>query len=306
MLILSIGLDALASDDMSNFQISPRDQLHNPGKIYEEMMKFAPDGLKTSRSQRDINPFGFTLFNLSEILMRIPAFDSPANAMERFENLVSGTMGSFWDPENIPGIANLVPGDLLDALNAANPDGMGEEPERSGGGGGGGSDDGGDAFSGTWDIATRDGITPSTKPTGVNSRTKPVAVFGAQITRRVLGHNGTILGQQNRADKRSDHNTGHALDIMVSSGRATGKQKRMGDLIAAFFHHNRRALNVSYIIWYERIASSRDNWKWRYYERGRGQSVTWKHQDHPHISFTVGSPAPRNPKLTWPDGVPVP
>jgi len=126
---------------VSNFNISPREQLHNPGKVFEEMTKYAPDGLRTSRSERHVNPFNLTMFNLSEILMRVPVYDDPAKVIERFENLVSGTMGSFWDPDNIPGVAHLLPGDLLDGLNAANPDGMGEEPDSgsAGTGGGGGS-----------------------------------------------------------------------------------------------------------------------------------------------------------------------
>lgn len=279
---------------MSDFNISPRDQLRNPGKIFEEINKFNPNGLTTSRHKQGRNPMGLTMFNLSEILMRTPAYDSPENTLGRFESIITGVLGSFWDPENLPGLERLLPADLVDILDAANPDGFGSDGSEE-------DYSGGSDFN-LGQIDSRN-ITPSTKPLGVSSRTKPVARFGAQIAREMLGFGGTIGGYSYRGpNSTSDHQRGYALDLMVSSGKATGKQKQMGDLIAAFFIHNRAALRVKYVIWYESIWSDKQDWAERYYERGRGKGATWKHQDHPHISFRDG-PAPNNPDLEWPPGM---
>ena len=280
---------------MTDFNITARDQLTNPGKIFEEITKFTPGNLKTSRSGRSVSPFNFTTFNLSEILMRIPAFDSPENAMSLYEGIIAGTMGSFWDPDSMGGFGRLLPPDLVDMLEIANPDG-----ERvSDGGSGGGSFDGGGGAGSLIGRYSREGITPSTK--AVPSGVKPVTRFGSQVVREVLGFNGTIGGMR-QGPGTSDHITGHAIDVMVGYGNA--KQKEIGDMIADFFYHNRVALRVKYVIWYDRIASSRQNWAWRYYDARKAlgrTDITARHKDHPHISFNEG-PAPNNPRLEWPDG----
>lgn len=277
---------------MSDFNITAQDQLKNPGKIFEEITKFTPGGLKTSRSGRPVDPLSLTTFNLSEILMRVPAFDSPANALSLFEGVIAGTMGSFWDSESMGAFGRLLPNDLVEMLEIANPDGEritdGTGDANAGGGSG--------SLIGQY---SRGDITPSTKalPAGV----KPVTRFGAQVCREVLGFNGTIGGMR-EGPGTSDHITGYAIDVMVGYGKP--RQKEQGDMIADFFHYNHTALRVKYVIWYDRIASSKQNWAWRYYDAQKtlGRTdPTGRHLDHPHISFSQG-PAPSNPRLEWPDG----
>lgn len=277
----------------TNFNISVNDLSQNPEKIFQEINKSYPKGRVTSRSAQGRPPLQLTVFNLSEILMRIPAFDSPANALQRMEGLVTGVLGSFWDSDVMGGFADLLPEDMREILEAANPDGVDGFDST-------GAATGDNSGSINWGGFDRKGITPSKKslPSGV----KPVTRFGAQVCREILGFNGTIGGMR-KGPGTSDHITGHAIDVMVGYGKAS--QKQQGDMIAKFFYHNREALRVKYIIWYEEIASSRQNWKWRYYDAKKtlGRTdPTGKHLDHPHISFLQG-PAPSNPKLEWPDGV---
>lgn len=123
---------------MSDFNITARDQLNNPGKVFEEMTKFTPNNLRTSRSNRDVSPLNLTTFNLSEILMRIPAFDSPENALKLQEGLIAGVMSSFWDTESMGGFNRILPPDLVAMLEIANPDGdtgdgSGNQADGSGG-----------------------------------------------------------------------------------------------------------------------------------------------------------------------------
>jgi hypothetical protein len=277
----------------TNFNISAMDQFRHPEKIFEEINKNYPQGRMTSRSAQGRAPFQLSLFNLSEILMRIPAYDSPENALQRFEGLITGVLGSFWDSSLMEGLSSLLPSDLRAILETANPDGIA-------GIDGTGDATGDNSGSIDWRGFDRRGITPSKKP--LPAGVKPVTRFGAQVCREILGFNGTIGGMR-QGPGTSDHITGHAIDVMVGYGKA--RQKQEGDMIAQFFYHNREALRVKYVIWYDQIASSRQNWKWRYYDAKKtlGRTdPTGRHLDHPHISFLQG-PAPSKPKLEWPDGV---
>lgn len=273
----------------TNFNISVEDLSKNPGKVFAEMQKNYPQGRKSSRAVQGRHPMQLTVFNLSEILMGIPAFDAPENALQRFEGIISGVITGIADSGFMETWGNLLPDDLKEIVDSVNPDVYAT-----------GEATGDNSGSINWSGFDRKGITPSKKslPAGV----KPVTRFGAQVCREILGFDGTIGGMR-QGPGTSDHITGHAIDVMVGYGNA--RQKQQGDLIAKFFYHNRVALRVKYIIWYEEIASSRQNWKWRYYDAKKtlGRTdPTGKHLDHPHISFLQG-PAPSNPKLEWPDGV---
>lgn len=88
----------------------------------------------------------------------------------------------------------------------------------------------------------------------------------------------TVYGFGQRSNV-SDHPKGLALDFMC--GRSAG------DRLAAFAVANHKALNITYIIWRQRIWSI-NNKGWKQME-DRG-SVTANHYDHVHISF-LASPA---------------
>ncbi len=78
-----------------------------------------------------------------------------------------------------------------------------------------------------------------------------------------------------------DHSAGLALDVMV------GRNKVLGDRVARWTQANARALNVKYVIWYQRIwtpGQSSDGWR-RMSDRG---GATANHIDHVHISFKPG------------------
>lgn len=279
---------------MTDFNITAKDLLDNPNKVFDEINKFSPDGLKTSRSKRNVPPFDFTTFNLSEILMRIPAFNSPEDVLGFYETLISGVLGS-------------LPSGVQSMFSGFLPPGMQEFFDDI-------EVDSGDAFSSypgdgeyqgeiDWSTIDRNGITPSTRGIDTNN-SRPVTIFGAQTARKVLGFDGTIGMWRAGDQSKSDHPKGLAMDLMVAPSNtvATGPQKQMGDMIADFFVHNREALKVSYVIWFRREIGTYTNWQWRTYERGeRIGTAVWRHQDHPHVSF-LNQPAPVNPSLSWPDG----
>lgn len=115
-------------------------------------------------------------------------------------------------------------------------------------------------------------------PAGV----RPNTANGARVIRE-MGFGGTIGGIGQRGYK-SDHPDGNALDAMVGLSR---KGNVAGWQIANYFHTNRGKLNVKYIIFDNKIASSRDNWRWRPYNStpDGNTSPTALHEDHVHISF---------------------
>lgn len=111
---------------------------------------------------------------------------------------------------------------------------------------------------------------------------RPNAAAGARIARD-MGFGGIIggIGQRGYA---SDHPHGNAIDIMTG----VGKQRRAnGWKMANYFHANRGKHKVKYIIWDNKIASARDNWRWRPYNStpDGNTSATALHLDHVHLSF---------------------
>jgi len=81
----------------------------------------------------------------------------------------------------------------------------------------------------------------------------------------------------------SDHYTGHALDFMVSTGKAaTGSELALGNSIALWFTANPHVFNVKYVIWFDRINTGTG---WRPYGDPSSTNNTKQHRDHPHVSF---------------------
>lgn len=106
---------------------------------------------------------------------------------------------------------------------------------------------------------------------------KPWVAKAAGIIGPKFGVN-SILGVGSRGNV-SDHPKGLALDFMCS--------KSAGDGIAAYAVANHASLNITYVIWRQRIWSI-NNPGWRSME-DRG-SPTANHMDHVHISF-LASPS---------------
>lgn len=79
------------------------------------------------------------------------------------------------------------------------------------------------------------------------------------------------------------HPSGLAVDFMVPM---TQKGKATGDALAKYAIENAAALNVKYVIWYQRIwnVSSGDTGWRNMSDRG---NPTANHMDHPHISFNA-------------------
>ena len=77
-----------------------------------------------------------------------------------------------------------------------------------------------------------------------------------------------------RADPGSDHNSGNAVDIMITGAT--------GDRITEYLIANRDRLNVKYVIFEQKIYASYTGWSGRAME-DRG-SVTANHYDHVHVS----------------------
>ena len=96
---------------------------------------------------------------------------------------------------------------------------------------------------------------------------------------RVVKHRyavGTVYGY--RSSTTSDHGKGLAADFMVHSNTTKGYR------IAEFAKKHYQQLNVSYVIWNQRIWSvSRASEGWRL--MADGGSATANHKDHVHISF---------------------
>ena len=76
-----------------------------------------------------------------------------------------------------------------------------------------------------------------------------------------------------RSDPGSDHNSGNAVDIMITGST--------GDRIADYLIQNQGALNVKYVIWKQRIWMPGQGWK-SMEDRG---DATANHFDHVHASF---------------------
>lgn len=86
------------------------------------------------------------------------------------------------------------------------------------------------------------------------------------------------------------HPAGLAVDFMVPNNK---KGRALGDEIAKFAIDNHEALNVKYVIWYQRIYNlDRADEGWRKMPDRGGD--TQNHKDHPHVSFRAE--AKGNPK----------
>lgn len=83
----------------------------------------------------------------------------------------------------------------------------------------------------------------------------------------------SVLGWGPRPNK-TDHDDGLALDFMTGS-------KTTGDALAAYVQENASRLQVTYIIWRQRIWNVGGSWKGM---EDRG-SPTANHMDHVHVSF---------------------
>jgi hypothetical protein len=87
---------------------------------------------------------------------------------------------------------------------------------------------------------------------------------------------GTVIGY--RSSGKSDHDKRLAADFMV------GSKTTKGHRVARFAKKHHRQLNVTYVIWYQRIWSvERADEGWRPMpDQG---SPTANHKDHVHISY---------------------
>lgn len=78
-----------------------------------------------------------------------------------------------------------------------------------------------------------------------------------------------------------DHSAGLALDVMV------GRNKALGNRVARWSQVNAKALNIKYVIWYQRIwFPGRSASQWR--AMGDRGGATANHIDHVHLSFNRG------------------
>lgn len=104
-------------------------------------------------------------------------------------------------------------------------------------------------------------------------------VTHAAWSSRVVKHRyavRTVYGY--RSSATSDHGKGLAADFMVYSRTAKG------DRIANFAKKHYKQLNVTYVIWYQRIWSvERASEGWR--PMADAGSDTANHKDHVHISY---------------------
>jgi hypothetical protein len=84
---------------------------------------------------------------------------------------------------------------------------------------------------------------------------------------------------------KSDHYTGHAIDIMLRPINETNRA--LGDTIASYLVANGQRLGVKYIVWNEMIWSTRRQAEgWRPYRHPSGNTTnpTLAHRDHVHLS----------------------
>lgn len=91
-----------------------------------------------------------------------------------------------------------------------------------------------------------------------------------------------MVGGWRPSDPYPDHPSGRAVDIMMPNG-GSGKDKELGDEIAAYFQKHAKEYGVEYILWRQRTWSVGDGPKgWRQMsDRG---SPTANHMDHVHIT----------------------
>ncbi|SDS44570.1 hypothetical protein SAMN04489752_1733 [Brevibacterium siliguriense] len=112
---------------------------------------------------------------------------------------------------------------------------------------------------------------PCSVSSSIESGLLPNAVNGYRAVCAKFPEVKTFGGR--RPGTGSDHNTGEAVDIMITGST--------GDRIADYLIQNQGALNVKYVIWKQRIWMPGQGWKGM---EDRG-SATANHFDHVHASF---------------------
>lgn len=112
---------------------------------------------------------------------------------------------------------------------------------------------------------------PCSVSSSIESGLLPNAVNGYRAVCAKFPEVKTFGGR--RPGTGSDHNTGEAVDIMISGGTA--------DRIADYLIKNQGSLNVKYVIWNQRIWMPGQGWK-SMEDRG---DPTANHLDHVHASF---------------------
>lgn len=112
---------------------------------------------------------------------------------------------------------------------------------------------------------------PCSVSSSIESGLLPNAVNGYRAVCAKFPEVKTFGGR--RPGTGSDHNTGEAVDIMITGST--------GDRIAEYLIQNQSALNVKYVIWKQRIWMPGKGWKGM---EDRGDA-TANHFDHVHASF---------------------
>ncbi|MCU4297798.1 ligand-binding protein SH3 [Brevibacterium permense] len=112
---------------------------------------------------------------------------------------------------------------------------------------------------------------PCSVSSSIESGLLPNAVNGYRAVCAKFPEVKTFGGR--RPGTGSDHNTGEAVDIMITGST--------GDRIADYLIQNQGALNVKYVIWKQRIWMPGQGWKGM---EDRGDA-TANHFDHVHASF---------------------
>ncbi|WP_210602642.1 ligand-binding protein SH3 [Brevibacterium oceani] len=114
-------------------------------------------------------------------------------------------------------------------------------------------------------------VPPCSVSSSIESGLLPNAVNGYRAVCAKFPEVKTFGGR--RPGTGSDHNTGEAVDIMITGST--------GDRIADYLIKNQGSLNVKYVIWKQRIWMPGQGWKGM---EDRG-STTANHFDHVHASF---------------------
>ena len=113
---------------------------------------------------------------------------------------------------------------------------------------------------------------PCSVSSSIESGLLPNAVNGYRAVCAKFPEVKTFGGR--RPGTGSDHNTGEAVDIMITGST--------GDRIADYLIQNQGSLNVKYVIWKQRIWMPGQGWK-AMEDRG---DATANHFDHVHVSFS--------------------
>ncbi|MGO3024561.1 MAG: ligand-binding protein SH3 [Brevibacterium sp.] len=112
---------------------------------------------------------------------------------------------------------------------------------------------------------------PCSVSSSIESGLLPNAVNGYRAVCAKFPEVKTFGGR--RPGTGSDHNTGEAVDIMITGST--------GDRIADYLIQNQGSLNVKYVIWEQRIWMPGRGWK----GMGDRGGATANHFDHVHVSF---------------------